>query len=78
MLHKTQILSHFGDEGTFKRNRINCAVLKIHSSHLPRLDKKYESPLSVLSIYFVQFFFFNTEEKNEVNMLLIELNLVLK
>ena len=78
MLHKTQILSHFGDEGTFKRNRINCAVLKIHSSHLPRLDKKHESPLSVLSIYFVQFFFLNTEEKNEVNMLLIELNLMLK
>ena len=77
MLQKTLILSHFGDEGTFKRNRINCAVLKIHSSHLPRLDRKYGSPLSVLSIYFVQFFF-NIEEKSEVDMLLIELNLVLK
>lgn len=30
------------------------------------------------SILFSFFFFFNTEEKNEVDMLLIELNLVLK
>ena len=59
---KTQILSHFGEEGTFKRNRISCVVLKIHSSHLPKLDRKYGYPLSVLSIYFVQFFF-NIEEK---------------